>query len=78
MAEQLTPEVIVMDVAMPGMDGIEAITLISQSQPDVRIFALSMHDNQLTRNRMHAAGATAYINKHALPGELIKAIRRFL
>ena len=63
---------------MPEMDGIEATTLIRQSQPDAKIFALSMHDNEFMRNRMHAAGAAAYINKDALSGELIQAIRQLV
>jgi len=74
LAEQLNPDVIVMDVSMPEMDGIEATTLIRQSQPDAKIFALSMHDNEFIRNRMQAAGAAAYINKDALSAELIQAI----
>jgi len=78
LAEQLNPDVIVMDVSMPEMDGIEATTLIRQSQPDAKIFVLSMHDNELIRNRMHAAGAAAYINKDALSAELIQAIRQLV
>jgi len=76
LAEQFTPDVIVMDVSMPGMDGLEATTLIRQSQPDVKIVALSMHDNELMKNRMHAAGATSYINKTAPSGELVQTIRQ--
>ena len=78
LTEQLNPDLIVMDVSMPEMDGIEATTLIRQSQPDAKIFALSMHDNELIRNRMHAAGAAAYINKDALSAELIQAIRQLV
>jgi len=77
LTDQLNPDVIVMDLSMPEMDGIEATILIRQSQPDAKIVALSMHDNELMRNRMHAAGAAAYINKDALSEELIQAIRRF-
>ncbi len=57
LAEKLTPDIIVMDVSMPEMDGIEATALIRQSQPDAKILALSMHDNEFMRNRMYAAGA---------------------
>jgi len=63
-------------IAMLGMDGIEPTTLTIQSQSDAKIFALSMHDNELLRNRMHAAGATAYMNKDAHSIELIQAIRQ--
>lgn len=52
-----------MDASMPGMDGFKATTLISQSQPDVKIFFLRW---LAMRNLMHAEGATAYINKDAL------------
>lgn len=65
-----------MDVSMPEMDGIEATTLIRQSQPDAKILALSMHDNEFMRNRMYAAGAAAWINKGTPSGELIQAIRQ--
>jgi len=65
-------------LSMPGMDGIKATTLIRQSQPDAKIFALSMHDNELMRNRMHDAGAAAYINKDALSAELIQLIRQLV
>jgi len=78
LAEHLNPDIVVMDVSMPEMDGIEATTLIRQSQPDAKIIALSVHDNEFLRNRMHAAGAAAYISKDALAGELIQAIRQFM
>ena len=78
LAEQLNPDIVVMDVSMPAMDGIEATTLIRQNQADVKIFALSMHDNEFIRNRMYAAGASVYLNKESLPGELIQAIRQFI
>jgi len=78
LADRLNPDVIMMDVSMPGMDGIQATNLIRQSQPDAKIIALSMHDDEIMRNRMHAAGAAAYIRKDALAGELMQAIRQFM
>jgi signal transduction histidine kinase/ActR/RegA family two-component response regulator len=76
LAAELDPDIILMDISMPVMDGIEATTLISRSQPAVRIIGLSMHDDDSTKERMLAAGAAGYIYKAAPAGKLIEAIRQ--
>jgi signal transduction histidine kinase/ActR/RegA family two-component response regulator len=74
-AAEANPDVILMDVSMPEMDGIKATALISTSQPGIRIVGLSMHDDDETRKRMLAAGAAGYIYKDAPANQLIETIR---
>jgi signal transduction histidine kinase/CheY-like chemotaxis protein len=70
----LKPDVVIMDISMPGMDGIEATRRIKAELPDVRVIGLSMHmDDQLARS-IHDAGAEIYIAKTASPKELLQAI----
>jgi DNA-binding NarL/FixJ family response regulator len=75
LASDLKPDVILMDVSMPEMDGIEATAEIHKLLPHIRIIGLSMHDDPGTRDRMIKAGATAYIYKASLAEKLIKVIR---
>jgi DNA-binding NarL/FixJ family response regulator len=75
-ARELKPDLIVMDIRMPGLSGIEATRQIKREQPGVGIIILTMLDAQEYRQAALAAGADAYVMKHALLRELIPAIRR--
>jgi len=76
LADQLHPDIVLMDVSMPEMGGIEATTLIKKSHPEISVIALSMHDNDIMQQKMMTAGASTYINKESPSSELMLAIRR--
>ena len=69
------PDVIVMDVSMPRMGGVEATQRIHRDHPRIRIIGLSMHAREDLADAMHAAGAVAYLTKGGPTRELIDAIR---
>ena len=75
-ARQLHPDVILMDINMPRMDGIQATRIISSELPYVRIIGLSMHDKQDQADQMIQAGASAYCTKDGSADALFSAIRR--
>jgi DNA-binding NarL/FixJ family response regulator len=73
--QELTPDVVVMDITMPGMDGLEATRRIKKKNPKVKVLVLTQHDDgQYTRSAIKA-GAAGYVPKRALGSELISAIR---
>lgn len=74
-ARELAPDVVVMDIAMPGMDGIEATRLIKKKNPEVKVLILTQHDNQEYILSAIKAGAAGYVPKRAVGSELISAIR---
>jgi DNA-binding NarL/FixJ family response regulator len=74
LARELKPDVIVIDVNMPGMDGVEATRRINRDTPDIKIIALSMYSKKSFILEMLKAGALGYILKDAAFDELIKAI----
>lgn len=78
LAKQLNPDAIIMDISMPEMNGIDATSLILQNQPNTQIFAMSIHDDESMRNKMDAAGATAYISKNSLFRELTETLRKHI
>lgn len=75
LAEELGPDVIVMDISMPGLNGIEATRQILAAHPGTRILALSIHGEKNFVDDMLAAGAAGYILKESVPEELITGIR---
>lgn len=76
LARALTPQVIVMDVAMPGMSGLSAMSAILKERPDAAILVLSMHSEQTLVRQALAAGARGYILKNAVDLDLASAIKR--
>ncbi len=75
MVAELAPDVIVMDITMPGMDGVEATRLICERYPATRVVALSMHDEPYIVREILRAGAVGYVLKSYLGDEAVKAIR---
>ncbi len=75
MALELKPEVIIMDIGMPDLNGIEATRRIKAVLPETRIIALSMYYDKRFVLGMLGAGASGYLTKDCAPGELVKAIQ---
>ena len=75
LAISLRPDVVVMDVSMPILDGIGATRRIRAELPDTCVIALSMHNDDATAGEMVAAGAAEYLVKTSPPDRLVAAIR---
>lgn len=73
-AEMLKPDIVMMDIRMPDMDGIEATKAIVQKHRDTRILALTTFDDEPTVRGMLAAGASGFLLKDIEPAKLIDAI----
>jgi DNA-binding NarL/FixJ family response regulator len=76
LAQELRPKVIVMDCAMPGMNGLEATRQILEKQPQTLVLMLSMHTEETLVRQALDAGARGYVLKNAVDLELGAAIRR--
>jgi DNA-binding NarL/FixJ family response regulator len=76
LARQLRPKVIVMDCALPGMNGLEATRRILEDSPDIAVLMLSMHSENTWVRQAIDAGAKGYVLKNALDLELGAAIRK--
>jgi DNA-binding NarL/FixJ family response regulator len=71
----LTPQVVVMDVEMPGLNGIDATRALRAQFPRTAVVVLSMHDDIDTQTRALEAGASAFVAKHSIDRALLEAIR---
>ncbi len=69
------PDIVLMDLRLPAMSGVEAIRAIRQSDPGARVVVLTMYDGDEDVHRALAAGATAYLLKDSLSDDLIRVIR---
>jgi DNA-binding NarL/FixJ family response regulator len=78
LAARLKPDVAVLDVALPGLSGIEAAAAIRTAAPRTRIVALSMYGDALYRRGMFEAGALAYVLKNKAAADLVAAIEAAL
>jgi DNA-binding NarL/FixJ family response regulator len=75
LARQFAPDIVVMDINMPDLNGVDATKLILEESPEVRIIALSIHSSRRFVTRMLRAGAAGYLVKHCAYEELADAIR---
>jgi two-component system, NarL family, invasion response regulator UvrY len=73
-ARALRPDVVIMDIALPGISGIEATRRLMQEQPQLRVLIFSMYDDAIYASRALEAGALGYLSKVSAPEVLLKAI----
>lgn len=70
------PDVAVVDISMPGLDGLEVISRIHSTHPKLPVLVLTMHEEEQYVIRAFGAGAMGYITKRSAPEQLVKAIRK--
>ena len=75
LAEEIKPDIILMDIGMPIMDGIEATRIISKEFPSIKIIGLSMYKEDECGNEIRAAGAVGYVCKTEKKNKLLATIR---
>lgn len=75
LAERLKPDIIVMDITLPDISGIEVTRRLKRQQPETAIVALTIHEDEQYFFEMLQAGAAGYVPKRAAPEDLIHAIR---
>jgi two-component system invasion response regulator UvrY len=72
---ELNPDVVVMDINLPGMSGIEAARRMLAREPDARVLMFSMHEDALFGSRALQAGARGYVTKASAPEVLVEAVK---
>ena len=78
MLEEFKPHIVLMDVAMPGLNGLETTARLVKDWPDIKVLILSMHQNEEYVRRALRLGASAYLLKDAAPMELEQALKAVL
>ncbi len=76
MSSELKPDVVLMDVSMPGIGGLEATRKLLTQQPDVKVIVVSVHATEPFPLRLMEAGAHGYLTKDCAAGEIISAIHK--
>ncbi len=74
-SSRLRPDIVLMDLEMPHMDGIAATKALQSLVPECRVILLTIHDDEATRKRAREAGAAGFVSKHADDSVLLDAIR---
>jgi DNA-binding NarL/FixJ family response regulator len=77
-ARELRPDVIVADISMPHLNGIDALAPLKRDNPEVRVVFLTMHRDAAYARRALEAGASGFVLKHSAPAELVLAVRAAL
>jgi two-component system response regulator NreC len=75
LCHRVSPDVVVMDITMPGPSGLEVTRQIKQQYPDINVLALTIHEGEQYFFEMLNAGASGYVPKRAAPTDLVAAIR---
>ena len=77
-AGELSPDVIVADISMPSLNGIDAVRQLKEAGSEAKVVFLTMHDDVMYANRAFEAGASGFVLKHSAPSELVTAIGEVL
>ena len=77
-AKKLNPDVIVADISMPHLNGLDAMERLKKDNPDVKVVFLTMHQDSAYARRALEAGALGFVVKHSAPAELVMAIHAAL
>jgi DNA-binding NarL/FixJ family response regulator len=75
LVKELLPDIVIMDITMPNLNGVEATCYITGEFPEIKVIALSIHSNRRFVTDMLKAGATGYVLKECLFDELVQAIQ---
>lgn len=74
-AERMTPDVVIMDISMPGLNGLAATVRLTERCPDAKVLTLTRHADSSYLQQLLRAGAAGYVLKQSRPAELLHAIR---
>jgi len=77
-AKKLRPDVIIADITMPQLNGLDAVALLKKENPRVKVVFLTMHQEPEYARRALDAGASGYVLKHSAPAELVAAVKAAL
>jgi len=78
LARELHPGIVLMDISMPHMNGLEALRLTKQAHPDTKVIVVTVHGEEPYRKVAMAGGADGFVLKKALGTDLLPAIRRLM